>query len=211
MQRFKRWCGQACILMVILTSVIFVTIMSTFILYPIDAHIQQLPELENMPLGRLYHNYVQLMAFLHFPWLTQLRMMDFPSSLNGIAHFRDVKQLFILNDLLMLVLVPLAIHIWRKWRRTGQLWQLKLPFQMGFLVPIMVALAASINFDRFFITFHHLFFRNRNWLFDPSTDPIINVLPESFFSHCFILAFVLFEAAMLLGLYRIKHVSDLKK
>ena len=49
----------------------------------------------------------------------------------------------------------------------------------------------AIGFERFFIYFHQILFRNTDWLFDPATDPIINVLPESFFMQCFLLFFAL--------------------
>ncbi|WP_252897795.1 lipoprotein intramolecular transacylase Lit [Amylolactobacillus amylophilus] len=38
-----------------------------------------------------------------------------------------------------------------------------------------------MNFDAFFVFFHGIFFHNSDWLFDPVTDPIINVLSENFF------------------------------
>ena len=50
-----------------------------------------------------------------------------------------------------------------------------------------------MGFDRFFILFHETFFNNDDWLFNPATDPIINVLPEQFFMHSFILFFILIE------------------
>ena len=50
-----------------------------------------------------------------------------------------------------------------------------------------------MNFDSFFITFHHLLFNNSNWLFDPATDPIIDVLSEGFFAACFAVAGIIYE------------------
>ena len=57
------------------------------------------------------------------------------------------------------------------------------------------------NFDRFFVMFHGVFFNNDAWIFNPATDPIINVLPETFFLHCFILFFILLEIFYLLPIY----------
>ena len=31
---------------------------------------------------------------------------------------------------------------------------------------------------------HKIFFRNDYWLFNPATDPIIKILPDTFFMHC---------------------------
>ena len=44
---------------------------------------------------------------------------------------------------------------------------------------------------RLLILLKQILFRNTDWLFDPATDPIINVLPESFFMQCFLLFFAL--------------------
>jgi integral membrane protein (TIGR01906 family) len=68
-----------------------------------------------------------------------------------------------------------------------------------------------VGFDTFFIKFHELFFSNDDWLFNPATDPIINVLPEQFFMYCFILFFILIEifflVPFLLGRRELKRSS----
>ena len=47
---------------------------------------------------------------------------------------------------------------------------------------------AAMDFDDFFVKFHHTFFPGKeNWLFDPATDEIIKILPEEFFRNCAIL------------------------
>ncbi|MDK7326346.1 lipoprotein intramolecular transacylase Lit, partial [Lactobacillus mulieris] len=45
----------------------------------------------------------------------------------------------------------------------------------------------------FFVTFHHMIFHNNNWLFNPLTDPIINVLTEGFFAACFSIFGIIYE------------------
>jgi integral membrane protein (TIGR01906 family) len=52
----------------------------------------------------------------------------------------------------------------------------------------VIAGLAATDFDRAFVTFHHLFFPGKtNWIFDPGVDEIINILPEVFFRNCAIL------------------------
>ncbi|MFD1671696.1 TIGR01906 family membrane protein [Agrilactobacillus yilanensis] len=202
MWRLKRTGQIFAILLFLLTAAIFITIIGTFIYYPIDAKQANLPQMVNMTLQELMKNYSALMAYLHFPWLTQLQMPDFPSSANGLAHFADVKKLFILNEILLVLSAIVALPTLKHWYQRKQLWYLYRPFQIGAVLPILIGGIAATNFDQFFITFHHLFFsQNSNWLFDPAVDPIINVLPESFFSHCFIVFFVLFELLMGIGIY----------
>ena len=53
---------------------------------------------------------------------------------------------------------------------------------------LLVGGLAALDFDRAFVVFHSLFFPGKtNWLFDPRTDEIINILPEVFFRNCAIL------------------------
>lgn len=207
MSGLKMWqvkqIGQViCTLLFCLTAAIFITIIGTLIYYPIDAINEQLPQLVDLSLAQLLHNYHVLLAYLHFPWQTVLHFPDFFSSPAGLAHFADVKKLFILNYVLMFLSAVVALPTLHHWRREGQLWRLHRGFEVGAILPVLIGGLAATNFDQFFVTFHHLFFKNAtNWLFDPSLDPIINVLPESFFMHCFIIFFVIFELMMLSGIY----------
>jgi integral membrane protein (TIGR01906 family) len=58
----------------------------------------------------------------------------------------------------------------------------------------------TLAWDRFFVVFHKIFFRNDYWIFDEASDPIIKVLPDEFFFHeaIFMLAIVLAIGAVLL-------------
>ena len=47
---------------------------------------------------------------------------------------------------------------------------------------LLVAVAASINFNACFVIFHKLFFNNDLWLLDPAEDLVINILVEPFFA-----------------------------
>ena len=59
------------------------------------------------------------------------------------------------------------------------------------VLPAIVALGLSIDFDRSFVLFHKIFFNNNYWLFDPTTDPVITMLPDTFFMHCAIMIIVI--------------------
>ncbi|RKD35321.1 TIGR01906 family membrane protein [Lacrimispora algidixylanolytica] len=51
-----------------------------------------------------------------------------------------------------------------------------------FLASAATALLISTDFNRYFIQFHEMFFKNDLWMLDPSTDMLINIVPEGFFS-----------------------------
>jgi len=50
---------------------------------------------------------------------------------------------------------------------------------------MIVTVLAATDFNRAFVVFHALFFPGKeNWIFDPRTDEIINILPQEFFMNC---------------------------
>ena len=48
-----------------------------------------------------------------------------------------------------------------------------------------------MNWDLAFVLMHKILFRNDFWIFDAQTDPIIKILPDTFFMHCGILIMAL--------------------
>ena len=64
------------------------------------------------------------------------------------------------------------------------------------VLPLLIGLGGVlIGFDQFFTLFHQiLFVGDDTWLFDPAKDPVIMILPETFFLHAFLLFFALYES-----------------
>lgn len=53
------------------------------------------------------------------------------------------------------------------------------------LLMIIVGIFALANFDLLFEVFHSVFFPGKeNWIFNESTEEVINILPEEFFAVC---------------------------
>jgi integral membrane protein (TIGR01906 family) len=69
-----------------------------------------------------------------------------------------------------------------------------LQWGIGLFIGSMVALAAliSTDFTKYFTTFHHIFFDNDDWLLNPKTDLLINIVPEGFFRDTAFMIAVLF-------------------
>lgn len=150
----------------------------------------------------LLHNYDLLMRSLNDPFRAVTSLPDFPMSEAGRGHFVDVKKLFLLDyAVLILTTVPAIMYLRHLWQTKRQ-WKLVGPFQIGMGVPILLGAVMAVGFDTFFVKFHELFFSNDDWLFDPRTDPVINVLPEEYFMHCFILAFLLMELFFLVMVWQ---------
>lgn len=196
--RIKRGLWWVCLFFCLLSWVILLTFGSTW-LYRLDIHLLGILTDVPMSVARLMRNYHQMLSYVMFPWVQHLQMSDFPSSYAGAQHFADVKQLVLVNNLVLVVTTPLSVYFLRQLRRQKLLWQLMRPVTVMAVIPFGLLLLLLANFQTFFTDFHQVLFRNQDWLFDPVTDPIINVLPETFFMHCFILAIILFEGCLLVA------------
>lgn len=171
----------------IFTFSITVTILFSFVIFKFDIHHYFLDQEANMSAGKLMHNYNQMMNYLLNPFDGSFHLDDFRSSVNGRVHFADCKKLFMLN-FIVFILSGIYVFFRRKYRARFNRTYLYIA-----IVGIVLLLLMAVDFDGFFVIFHKILFRNNDWLFDPSLDPIINVLPDEFFIQCFVLFFVLFE------------------
>jgi len=103
------------------------------------------------------------------------------------AHMVDVKNLFVgglwIRRIAILIFVLTIILI----VKTKSDWKRFLPkcFLIGCgifigIVGVAGVLVAS-NFNKYFLVFHKVAFRNDLWLLNPETDLLIRMLPEGFF------------------------------
>lgn len=103
-----------------------------------------------------------------------------------LFHMAEVKNLFLgmfhlRTGAVLVLLVSLAVLFAAKAERKT----LFLCFQasLGLFLGLAAVLGILIafHFSQAFVIFHHIFFDNDLWLFDPSTDLMINMLPEGLF------------------------------
>lgn len=173
------------------TSVVTALVASWPLLF-VFVLVQKTNKTVNLSIGQVMSNYTQLTWYLIWPFKRKLRMSNLPTSSMAAGHFADVKKLLVLA--IIAFLCCLIILFWcqrrnKKFLRLNKVWAL-----LFLLLPVAILPFALTNFDNFFITFHHLFFAGSNtWLFDPVTDPIINVLTEGFFASCFAIAGIVYE------------------
>lgn len=192
LNKIKNWLQWLGLYLWLLSGTIVLTINASW-LYYFNVQWQHLGRLVNLSTGRLMVNYYQLLAYLNFPWVGKLKMMDFTDSTGALRHFADVKALFLLDYGVFLVTSLTTYYLWRRLKRDRQLWRFVLPMQTALWVPPLLAAVMAVNFDQFFIFFHEVLFRNSDWLFDPLFDRIIIVLPDTFFLQCFALTFIILE------------------
>ncbi|MDH6365365.1 integral membrane protein (TIGR01906 family) [Enterococcus sp. PF1-24] len=198
-EKLKNTLQWLCLFLAIISLTVAITI-NFRPLYIFDVDYLDILAYTDLDKGQLLDNFGKLMSFLNNPFEDTLQLADFPMSASGLQHFIDVKKLFLLDyGVLIITIIPALLFV-KKLVTTKSLWRLIQPFQVGMVLPLVLGFVMAIGFDRFFTTFHEVLFGNDDWIFNPATDPIINVLPAEFFMHYFVLFFVLLEAIFLIGI-----------
>ena len=123
---------------------------------------------------------------LHVPTIVAGQPREFFNE-REIAHMEDVRGLFLaaitirrICFLVMAACAALLIVLKADTRRI-------LPRMicggtiLFFSILALLAGIVSTDFSKYFILFHKIFFTNDLWILDPSTDLLINIVPEPFF------------------------------
>lgn len=150
-------------------------------------------------------NYNYLINFLNQHNPSDFALPTLSSSKNGKIHFLEVHRIFTFLSYfegfsLLFIIISFIITLKNKrylYLKISGISLMALPL---ILIPILVT-----NFTEYFDEFHKILFRNDFWLFDPKKDPIILILPESFFMHCLLLIVLLcfLSGIILYIIYRI--------
>ena len=191
-------------LLFLLSLAILVTIYLAWILYPFEISWLNLTNRVHLKSDIIQYNFHILMDYLTNPFNPVLEMPDFPSSESGLHHFVVVKGLFHLAQGVAIVTLPIFYLFWKRVIQKGFLSLYRRGLLIMLSLPLVLGLVGVfIGFEQFFTLFHQiLFVGDDTWLFDPAKDPVILILPEDFFLHCFILFFVTYE--ILFGLFYFK-------
>jgi integral membrane protein (TIGR01906 family) len=173
-------------------------------LYHLDIKLLNIAETSGYGVDEIKANYDALIGYLRTSYKGELNFPTFEMSEQGRIHFVDVKNIFVFLDYLIVVglfisVVGILISLGKR-----SFSYLKGSALSLILLPLLLAAPFAVNFDATFTAFHKLFFRNDYWIFDPKTDPVINILPQEFFLHSalLILAIVTLSSGILYMLYK---------
>ncbi|NLZ84051.1 MAG: TIGR01906 family membrane protein [Clostridiales bacterium] len=160
-------------------------------LYYLDIDFLNIPDSSGYSRDEIKANYDALIDYSSPFFTEELSFPTLAASDNGIQHFREVKNIF--NFFYILAAISLVISvIIIHYKRTRKDYSYLLASSITAIVlPSLVAITLAIDFDKAFVVFHKIFFKNDYWLFDPVTDPVIGILPATFFLHCALLIILL--------------------
>ena len=203
-QKLKYFFGYVAMFLLVLSASIAFTINFTP-LYSFDIDYLNIEQMTGLSKDIILDNYRILMQYLNLPWITELKMPDFPASESGLFHFYEVKQLFLLDYAILGVSAVVTGLFLRMVKNEQGYWRIMNPLRLMIAAPFAALAIIFMNFDRLFVAFHGVFFNNDAWIFDARTDPIILALPQDFFMHCFVLVFVLLELVLVLVYFWVRR------
>lgn len=182
-------------------------------LYYFDIDFLNIDQYVSLDVETIKKNYDILIQYQSIFYRGELNLPDFIMSTSGRIHFEEVKRIFEFVQILCLVSGVISTFMIYKNIQEKEYDFLKLTSLFSIVIPAFIGLCASANFSQAFIIFHKIFFRNDYWIFDARTDPVIKILPESFFMHCFIMIIfiVIILSLICYMIYRKKRKNILNK
>lgn len=204
----------AIMLMIFIIS--FAVVFTVFFkpLYYFDINYLNIDQISGLDAETIKENYRILINYQSIFYQGTLNLPDFVMSDSGRIHFEEVKRIFEAIQVMMVISGLISIPMTIKKIKEKEYRFLRLTGLITIIVPTVLGFLAALDFERAFVLFHQIVFRNDYWIFDYRTDSVITILPETFFMHCFMLIVVIvcLLAIICLGYYRYqqkKIVADI--
>lgn len=160
-------------------------------LYYMDVNFLNIDSTSGYSKEEILHNYNTLIDYCSPFFQGDLQFPTLPASASGLQHFKDVKGIFNFFYLLgaITLIAVIVIYVYKKRKKDYS--YLFTSSLTAIVLPVVLGLLFAMNFNTAFIAFHKLVFRNDYWQFDPATDPVITILPESFFLHSAVMIIII--------------------
>lgn len=184
------------IVLALLLTIFIITLAVVFTvffkqLYYFDIDYLNIPTMSGVSKEVIKKNYDILIQYQNVFYRGTLDLPDFIMSTTGRIHFEEVKRIFDIIQILCMITGVISLVMIYQNIKDKEYRYLKLTSVFAIVIPTILGFLASLDFDKAFVIFHKIFFRNDYWIFNSATDPIITILPESFFMHCFIMIVVI--------------------
>ena len=181
----------ACVLFLFILSFSVTFTLNFRPLYYMDIERLEIEKRSGIPEKEIRENYDVLIDYNSMFTEEELKFPTLAMSETGKIHFEEVKAIFVLFQKTALWAAALGILLILLQKKGKRNRYLKYTGVVTVLVPALLGVVMAVNWDKAFVVFHKIAFDNDYWIFDATTDPVITILPDTFFFHC---------AAMILGM-----------
>lgn len=174
-------------LYLLISAIVFsvlLTLNTSPLIYSIFLETTNLDLLNKLSKTEIMNDYMRIISYLNSHNKNILTFENFSISSTGAYHFFEVKMIFssiYLLGISCLLLGFLVFILKKKFNIIILLKSLNLFFYEVITICGFILLSFYLNFSKAFTLFHKILFNNDYWIFNIKTDPIIEVLPESYF------------------------------
>ena len=175
-------------LLIISFSVVF-TLNFKPLYYASIGHLD-IPATSGFEKEKIIENYDALIEYNFLFSRGELEFPSLPMSEHGRIHFEEVKAIFDGIQIMLIVAFVLCVLLYIFRYKKGKTYFVRMGATLAVVMPIVLGAIIAANWQYFFVAFHELFFNNDYWIFDPSKDPVITILPDEFFMYCAIMILV---------------------
>jgi len=213
-KRIKEWLFTINNVLFLMTLAIVFTILISPIIHQMDVQKYGLDSYSGLSSQQIKSEFARLSGYLWLWHREPLSLEYFPMSTTGVIHFAEVKVFVDLIQVVFIITtITFVVGSYQRLKKKEILF-LKTMATSTFWVLLTFLLFGIVAFDKLFVLFHQIVFRNEYWIFSARTDPVILILPEAFFMHGFfaIIAFVFLFAGIAYLTYKnyIKQPKVLK-
>jgi len=172
-----------------LISLCTIIVLNCTSIYKLVIDYFELPYETEVTRQSLLINYKEIIKYLQIPWISELNMPYFPMSKTGKIHFKEVKEIFQMLYIVLILFVIMGTIAFHKKIQIIPI--LKKGANITFIISSLLGFFMLIDFLKIFLLFHEIIFKNNYWFFDPLTDPVILALPVELFGIMGIIIMVL--------------------
>ncbi|MDE7299723.1 MAG: TIGR01906 family membrane protein [Lachnospiraceae bacterium] len=167
-----------------LTALFLVLIINSRFFYQLLLEPLHIPETSGFSREEILLNYNCLIDYCSPLCRDALEFPTFCSSASALSHFAEVKTLFTALYLLAPAGLLTSLYLITRLPRRERPRALGTAGRVCLVLPALLLCLCALSFHELFFDMHRLLFRNNDWLFDAVSDPVIRILPESFFLAC---------------------------
>lgn len=151
----------------------------------------------------IYKNYNELIDYNSIFHRKPLNL-TMKMSKKGRIHFEEVKKIFSVLQILMFISLIGSLYLGSRHFQRKDYTFLKTASIITPAFPLISGMIIAANWNKAFILFHKILFHNDYWIFDEYFDPVIKILPDTFFFHCalMIIFLIILGSSLCFAIYK---------
>lgn len=196
----------------LITTAIVLTLLIAPFIHMADVKKYGLDVYSHLSQAQIKDEMTRLVGYLWLWHRQPLELHYFPMSETGVIHFAEVKVFVDIIQVVWIISSVIFVNGTYQRLKRKEILFFKQSAHVTMFILITLMLFGIVAFDKLFVLFHQIVFRNDYWMFSSVTDPVIKILPEQFFMHGFfaIVGFVFVLCFGFIGIYHF-YINQARK